>query len=56
MIFEFDPCVRLLLVTGSNARVQMRYASNPYTWSMPEIGPRPPFYANPRYGANYPIL
>lgn len=54
--YEFSPQVSLLLVNASHEKVQMQYDSNPFTWSMPKIGPRPPFYTNPLYGWNYPVL
>lgn len=54
--FDFNPTVQLLLLNHSNEKVQMRYDSNPHTWSMPVIGPRPPYYANPRYELNYPLI
>ncbi|WP_106768743.1 hypothetical protein [Paenibacillus faecalis] len=54
--FDFNPKVQLLLLHHSNETVQMRYNSNPFTWSMPLIAPRPPYYANPRYELNYPRI
>ncbi|MEK3731832.1 MULTISPECIES: hypothetical protein [Paenibacillus] len=56
MRFDFHPRARLLLVNHTNEKVQMLYNANPYTWSMPLIGARPPFYANPRYEPNYPLI
>lgn len=56
MIYEFHTRVRLLLLHHSKETVQMRYDSNPNTWSVPLIGIRPPYYANPRYVWNEPIL
>ncbi|WP_409300697.1 hypothetical protein [Peribacillus sp. SCS-155] len=52
--FEFNPEVRLLLVNHSDAKVRMIYDG--HAWPMSEIGWRPPFYTNPRYGFNYPII
>ncbi|UTR16804.1 hypothetical protein MM221_09950 [Salipaludibacillus sp. LMS25] len=46
----------LLLVNESDETVQMLYNHNPYTWSMPKIGPRPPFYTNVRVEENYPLF
>jgi hypothetical protein len=46
----------LLLIRFSNKKVKIQYNSNPYTWKLPLIGLRPPFYCNPRYEHYYPIL
>ncbi|MDK7665286.1 hypothetical protein [Cytobacillus oceanisediminis] len=54
MRFEFNPEVKLLLVNYSDEKVRMDYIN--HSWSMSEIGWRPPFYTNPRYGFNYPII
>ncbi len=54
--FYFNPQVHILLINQTNDRVQMRYDNNPFTWSMPLIGPRPPYYTNPRYVFNYPVI
>ncbi|WP_199478479.1 hypothetical protein [Peribacillus saganii] len=54
MQFEFNPEVRLLLVNHSDAKVTMVYDA--HSWPMSEIGWRPPFYTNPRYGFNYPVI
>jgi hypothetical protein len=55
MQFEFNPEVKLLLLNHSDAKVTMVYAGRD-SWPMPEIGWRPPYYTNPRYGFNYPII
>jgi hypothetical protein len=54
--YEFHPEVRLLLKNYSDKKVQMLYDANPYTWPMSKIGSRPPFYTNPRYVLNYPLV
>jgi len=51
--FEFNPEVKLLLVNQSNEKVTIVYDG--HSWPMPEIGWRPPYYTNLRYGFNYPI-
>lgn len=56
MLFEFSPEVCLLLLHDCDEKVPMLYNSNPYTWPMPLIGPRPPYYTNPRYVVNYPLI
>ncbi len=54
MIYQFSPEVKLLLVNKSNEKVELRYQN--CLWKVPLIGPRPPYYANPRYELNYPII
>ncbi|MFD1850920.1 hypothetical protein [Oceanobacillus bengalensis] len=56
MNYYYNPEVRLLLINHSNETVEMLYNANPSTWTMPKIGPRPPYYTNPRYEAYYPII
>ncbi|CAH0345367.1 MULTISPECIES: hypothetical protein [unclassified Bacillus (in: firmicutes)] len=53
--FRFSPEVRLLLVNHSDEKVMMLY-DNDHTWPMPLIGPRPPYYTNPRYEKNFPLI
>ncbi|SFG87203.1 hypothetical protein SAMN02982927_03053 [Sporolactobacillus nakayamae] len=55
-MFQYSPEVQLLLVNFSDEKVEMLYDDNPHTWPMPLIGPRPPYYTNPRYVQTYPIL
>ncbi|SDB97647.1 hypothetical protein SAMN04488112_101242 [Melghirimyces thermohalophilus] len=52
----FDPRVTLLLIHHSDEKVPLLYDENPYTWSMPKIGQRPPYYFNPRYEPYYPVI
>jgi hypothetical protein len=54
--YEYNPEVKLLLVNHSDEKVQLLYNANPYTWSMPKIGPRPPYYCHPRYEQYYPTI
>jgi hypothetical protein len=54
--FKYNREVKLLLMNDSKEREKLLYNSNPFTWSMPKIGPRPPFYVNPRYEENYPVI
>ncbi|WP_187385752.1 hypothetical protein [Gorillibacterium timonense] len=56
MKVEFSREVRRLLENHSSATVDMRYDLNPYTWTMPVLGPRPPFYTNPIYEWRYPVI
>lgn len=48
--------VTLLLVNQSDEKVEVVYNSNPKAIQMPKIGPRPPFYYNPRYEQYYPVI
>ncbi|GGN55608.1 hypothetical protein SPD79_16830 [Oceanobacillus sp. SE10311] len=52
----YNPEVKLLLINHSDKTVQLLYDDNPQTFTMPLIGPRPPYYYNPRYEENYPII
>ncbi|WP_438434884.1 hypothetical protein [Gorillibacterium sp. sgz500922] len=56
MKIMFSPQVKLLLVPQSSQTVDMQYADNPFTWTMPLIGRRPPYYASPRYEWSYPVI
>lgn len=46
--------VRLLLLNYSNKTMNVYYLN--YVWKMPLIGLRPPYYTNPSYDLNYPII
>ncbi|MCR1899636.1 hypothetical protein NSA47_11680 [Irregularibacter muris] len=54
----YKPCpgVNLLLVNYSNERVQIIYNANSKAFELPKIGPRPPYYCNPRCEQYYPII
>ncbi|WP_312474033.1 hypothetical protein [Neobacillus sp.] len=54
--YQFSREVSLLLVDQSEGKEEILYNSNPYTWQMPQIGPRPPYYCNPRYEQYYPVI
>ncbi|UOQ93467.1 hypothetical protein MUO14_00210 [Halobacillus shinanisalinarum] len=54
--YQYNPEVKLLLVNHSNEKVRVLYNANPSTWQMPKIGPRPPYYCNPRYEPYYPKI
>ncbi|MFD2446636.1 hypothetical protein ACFSO7_22100 [Bacillus sp. CGMCC 1.16607] len=53
---SFNPKVELLLVNHSDKKVEMFYNSNSNPLKVPLIGPRPPYYCNPRYEQYYPII
>jgi hypothetical protein len=48
--------VKLLLLTQSDEKELVLYDDNPYSYELPKIGPRPPYYAHPRYEEEYPII
>ncbi len=54
--YEYYPEVTLLLDDHSEEKVELFYNSNPYTFDMPKIGPRPPYYCNPRYEPYFPVI
>ncbi|MFB4162821.1 hypothetical protein ACE1TI_03035 [Alteribacillus sp. JSM 102045] len=53
-MYTFNPEVKLLLVNESNEKVEVTYS--PYSFELPKIGPRPPYYVYPNYEAYYPII
>ncbi|MFB3170887.1 hypothetical protein P5G62_027745 [Neobacillus sp. 179-C4.2 HS] len=48
--------VKLLLINHSNEKEEIQYNSNTKPLKMPKIGPRPPYYTNPRYEPYYPVI
>lgn len=54
MRYQFSLNANLLLVNETSDTVELEYLN--YLWKMPMIGPRPPYYINPRYELNYPII
>ncbi|TCS73575.1 hypothetical protein [Muricomes intestini] len=56
MRYEFSPEIELLLLNYSTEEVQMQYDSDPCTWPMPKIGRRPPYYTDPEYVLNFPVI
>ena len=54
--YKFSPEVKLLLVEQSEEKKKIVYNSNPHPFLLPKIGPRPPYYCNPRYDQYYPII
>lgn len=53
---KYGPIVNLLLVNSSSEKVDVLYNSNSKPIQQPLIGPRPPYYCNPRIGFYYPII
>ena len=56
MAYYYSNEVKLLLINQSDETEEVLYNSNPYAYSLPKIGPRPPYYYNPRYEQYYPII
>lgn len=54
MRFIFSPQVKALLINHSNEKVTMEYMN--YSWPMPVISIRPPYYTNPRYEPEYALI
>lgn len=53
---QFSREVQLLVINQSDEKVEVIYNDNPQPFKMPKIGPRPPYYFNPRYQQYYPII
>jgi len=51
--YYYDESIKLLLIPYSKETVEVVYA--PYKFALPLIAIRPPFYANPRLEAEYPV-
>jgi hypothetical protein len=58
MRYYYSEEVKLLLMDGSNQTVEVIYNSDSDSQSflLPLLGPRPPFYVNPRYEKYLPVL
>lgn len=56
MQYYYHPEIRLLLIPQSKEKEAILYDNNRRPWLMPKIGPRPPYYANPRYVPYYPVI
>jgi hypothetical protein len=54
--YQLSREVQLLLLNLSDEKVEVVYNSNPNAFKMPKIGPRPPYFFNPRYEQYYPII
>lgn len=53
--YYYNPEVIFLLIPQSEEKEELVYNNNPYSFQVPKIGPRPPFYTNPRHEQYYPI-
>nr|WP_198044807.1 hypothetical protein [Lysinibacillus timonensis] len=54
MEYYYNPEVRLLLINQSKEKEPIKYGT--MTFKLPLIGPRPPYYLNPRYEPYYPAI
>lgn len=54
--FYYHPKVVYLLLSQAKAIAAIHYDQNLNDWPAPEIGPRPPYYINPRYEPYYPTI
>ncbi|WP_169802789.1 hypothetical protein [Neobacillus soli] len=54
--YPFSREILLLVVDHSDEKVELVYNANPYSFKMPKIGPRPPYYYNPRYEQYFPVI
>ncbi|WP_405099344.1 hypothetical protein [Oceanobacillus sp. FSL H7-0719] len=55
-MYYYNPEIRLFLINHSDKKVELLYDDKPNYFFMPFIGPRPPYYCNPRYDHYYPVL
>ncbi len=53
--YSFSKKADALLVGESDAMVKVAYGDF-FTLNLPLIGPRPPYYAHPRYEGHYPLI
>lgn len=53
--YYYDPEVKILLINQSDEKVQVHYNES-YTFTLPFIGIRPPYYIHPRYEPEYPVI
>ncbi|WP_276355663.1 hypothetical protein [Cohnella caldifontis] len=55
-LYMVSPEVRFLLMGRTGEKVYVYNGANPSPFRLPKIGPRPPYYANPRYVPRYPLI
>ncbi|MDI4648621.1 hypothetical protein [Cohnella hashimotonis] len=53
--YSFSKKANALLINESNGMVRVAYGDF-ITLNLPLIGPRPPYYAHPRYEGHYPLI
>lgn len=54
--YRFSREVKLLLINHTDEKEEVIYNDNPQPLKMPKIGPRPPYYYNPRYEQYFPVI
>jgi hypothetical protein len=54
--YRFSREVKLLLINHTDEKEEVIYNDNPQPFKMPKIGPRPPYYYNPRYEQYFPVI
>ncbi|WP_167751445.1 hypothetical protein [Lentibacillus salicampi] len=54
--YYYNPEVRYLLMSQVKGKAKVLYDNNPQAWPAPVIGPRPPYYTNPRYMPSDPVI
>ena len=53
-IFRWE--ANVLLIDQSSEKVSVFYNDNAHPFHLPKVGPRPPYYCNPRYEPYYPVI
>ncbi|MFC4401740.1 hypothetical protein [Gracilibacillus xinjiangensis] len=56
MEYYYNPKVHYLLMNESFGKDTIIYDHNKKPFYGPKIGLRPPYYCNPRYEQNYPLI
>jgi hypothetical protein len=56
MPLYFSPEIRYLLLNHFAEKDQVYYNLNSTPFQAPKIGPRPPYYTNPTYQQQYPLI
>lgn len=53
--YSFSKKANALLINESKGMVRVAYGDF-FALNLPLIGPRPPYYAHPRYEGHYPMI
>ncbi|WP_200816504.1 hypothetical protein [Salirhabdus sp. Marseille-P4669] len=56
MKYYYNPEVERLLINVTKDTEKMRYNDNKKKLKVPKIGPRPPYYKDPKYDHYYPVI
>ncbi len=54
MNYYYNPEIKLLLLDVSKLKVVVTYQDNEF--QLPMVGPRPPYYTNPKYEQYFPTI